>query len=304
MKRIVWLILLLFPFIAKSQEAYLYLEGIKGLPFTITVNNKEAECKGKNYCILTFKETGEQTIDIVFGANLFPKQTFVLDVVKGSYFSYKLAKTGEDRFYLLDLVNSGKIIEPNTMVNIGMATDNNYIHFYNPDIEVAIEKEDSKKKSNRKKRDENEEEVNATENVVSKSEKNNDSNNTEESNKFGVVKEYRDEDSQKQEKEQVTVSKNNCPQNAADSEVTSIIERMNQRGDDEARLILLKRKYFTGCINSVQAHRIVENFLSQYNKYAAAKFLRSNVSDIENMVSLQDLFTSNKYKNQIQKLAE
>ena len=77
---------------------------------------------GKNYVICPIPQSGEQQIDIDFNGDLFPKQQFILDAVPGSAFAFKLAKTAEDKFYLIALVNTGKIVETNTAVNMALST--------------------------------------------------------------------------------------------------------------------------------------------------------------------------------------
>ena len=114
-----------------GQGSYIYFEPIKGIPCKILMNQKEVPVMTKNYYLITIENGGEQTFDILFGNNVYPKQTFIVDVVEGSSYGYKLSKTAEDKFYLLDLVNNGKIIETNTAVNIGLTTNDNVINYYN-----------------------------------------------------------------------------------------------------------------------------------------------------------------------------
>lgn len=112
-----------------GQTSYIYIELIKTIPCKIILNGVEAIQMNKNYVILNIQEAKEQNIDIEFGANLYPKQSFIIDGVPNAMFAYKLARSSESSFYLLDLINNGKIIESNSAVNIGLASELNLIKF-------------------------------------------------------------------------------------------------------------------------------------------------------------------------------
>lgn len=124
---------------AKAQSSYIYIEAIKGMPISVNINGNEIKSLAKNYLLFETKQEGENNIEIKFAGNLYPTQKFVINVVPNAQYGYKLAKANEEKFYLLDLINNGKIIELNTSVNFAFTTEENNIHFYNANNYVLEE---------------------------------------------------------------------------------------------------------------------------------------------------------------------
>lgn len=258
---------------------------------------------GKNYVICPIPQSGEQQIDIAFNGDLFPKQQFILDAVPGSAFAFKLAKTAEDKFYLIDLVNTGKIVETNTAVNMALSTSTNQIKFAPiKQAEATVEKEVENTESNKEKRRRRKQEVAEQQETLVQ----NPEQNTPDSN--GVVQIITAQPSEAPQKteppapEKPVKQEPVCKRQASESEISTTIDKLKQKNDDDTKLLILKRKDFTGCVNVEQVILIAGVFDTQYGRYGAIKFLRNFISNPEKLSDLDYLFKSNSYKEKLKTL--
>jgi len=124
----------------QAQNAYMYFEGIKNMPCRLFLNNEEIKLDGNQYTILTFESAGEQTIDLIFKNGQADVQTFVVDILPNSCYGFKLTKTKENKFFLMDLVNTGENVEANTVSSSPLSTVANKLVLYNPISIVSIPK--------------------------------------------------------------------------------------------------------------------------------------------------------------------
>lgn len=280
-----------------AQESYLYLEPIKGLPCKVLMNQKEITVATRNYFLIPIQGNGEYTFDILFGNNLYPKQTFIVDVVEGSGYGYKLARTGENKFYLLDLVNNGKIIETNTAVNIGLTTEDNTINFYqasqHPQPTAELSKAEIRKLAKLQK--EKEKAIFLEQNQHTTAE------NPPKEEEFGVIEVITSTPEKKAPTKEI-IRTTKCATTTASQEIDVFAERLNQKNDDESKLILVRKKSFTGCITCLQAYSLVEVLRTQYGRFSAAKILRTMISDPENIKQLEPLFKTESYKSKLREL--
>ncbi len=302
MKKNVLLFVLLFVNIVSfAQGSYIYVEPIKGIPCKMILNQKEVPLMTKNYFLITIDHTGEQTLDIVFGNNVYPSQTFVVDVVEGSAYGYKLSKTAEDKFYLLDIVNNGKIIETNTAVNIGLTTNDNVINFYNTNTVPVVTQEPILSKKAQKQKNKELEKIN---HVVQKT--TNTANGVkDEKQEYGIVEIITSKEPTKNTNENAKspeTKSTNCTLITSEMEVKNIIERLVLKSDDESKLILVKKKTFTGCLTMNQIYSITDQFNTQYGRFAVVKFFRPLMSDVENIILLEPLFKTEGYKTKLREL--
>ena len=358
-----------------AQSSYIYIEAIKGMPISVNLNGNEIKSLARNYLLFETKQEGENNVEIKFAGNLYPPQKFLVNTVSNAQYGYKLAKANEDKFYLLDLVNNGKIIELNTSVNFAFSTDENKIHFYNPQNYVLEEVKTKgnkasnlfKKKLAKKGEDqptiaeiEKKEKYGIVEVINSNSEitdtiqvkekikkkkkekllKQEENTN---SNAFvdtlQVEKEVaplvvnKKKDKKKKEKvqedstiaEEKTAVVNNpilpiikeepvkqvlpktvskCVREASDVEINSFVEKLATKTDDEAKLLFLKKKFFTGCISTKQLYSIVEKFDTQYGRFTVIKFIKPEIIDAENLGTILPLFKYETYKQKLKKLSE
>ncbi len=263
-----------------SQTSYIYIEPIKGLPSRLLVNKQDWNSVSKNYFIIPCEHSGEYIIDIVFGAESYPKQRFIVDVADSSAYGFKLAKTAENKFYLMDLVNSGKIIETNTNVNIALGTLDNKINYFG--YKEQKQANSSKPTSS----------TNSTPNA------------SNQSTSGGIVQIITSNDTE------ITINKSSNPSSStttckvitSDNEILNFIDKLILKSDDESKLLFLKKRVFTGCITPSQASKISEQFSTQYGRYNCVKFLFPLLSDRRDISHFEGLFRSESYKSKLKEL--
>lgn len=296
MKKLVGLCaVILWSLMAFAQQSYIYLEPIKGLPCKVMMNQEELNALTKNYFLIPLKGNGEYTFDIVFGGGLYPKQTFVVDVVEGSAYAYKLAKTGESKFYLLDLVNNGKVVETNTTTNLGLTTEDNLINFFDPNAQKPEELSRAEERK-RAKLEKAKARAKALENIVIE-----DKKEAPRKEEYGVVEVIT---SQQEKTEDAPKSKanNKCTTITSPQEVDAFVDRLNQKNDDESKLILIRKKGFTGCLTCAQVYKIADVLKTQYGRFSAIKIYYPYLSDPENSTQLESLFKTESYKSRLREL--
>jgi len=278
-----------------AQGSYLYFEPIKGLPCKVLVNQKEVNLLSKNYCLIPFTGSGEYTIDLVFGGSLYPRQTFVVDVVEGAAYGFKLARTAENKFYLLDLVNNGKIIETNTAVNLALTTSDNTIHFFDPSSRPnATEGGDMGKRGglfrkSKSQRSAGKEPEPLTESHPPKEQ-------------YGIVQIITSKSDGQVVSPRASVTESRCQASASDEEVNAFGTKLSQKNDDESKLILIRKKLFTGCLTCRQLLVLAEPLNTQYGRFSALKILRPLLSDPGNISQLEPLFRTDSYKSKLREL--
>lgn len=296
MKKLVTLLLFFVVFIVSyAQQSYIYLEPIKGMPCKVLMNQKEVNTVSKNYFIIPISGSGEYVFDIVFGGNQFPKQTFVVDVLEGSAYGYKLAKSSESKFYLLDLINNGKVVETNTSTNLGLTTEFNKIHYFDPTkaIPQTLTRSEERKRNKLEKYKQKYSNDADTFSTSSLSHANKP--------EYGVIEII----TAKKETEQSTkepIKNFRCSSNTSAQEVSAFTERLNQKNDDELKLILIRKKIFTGCLTCEQVYIMTDALKTQYGRLAAVKLFLGIISDAENLNKLESLFRTESYKSKIREL--
>lgn len=327
--RILFFVIILSPISWQSyaQNSYIYIELIKAIPCRVMQNGTEVVQLDKNFVVLQVAGQREEIIDIEFGADLYPKQNFVIDVAPNASYAYKLAKSGEQSFYLLDLVNNGKIIESNSAVNIGLATDLNVINFgkdQKPNLNKgsriktrgkwlrkAFVKSNPKKKKSTK-----------TAPVTQNRNKAQTSNQNVEKQKYGVIetisasqnekvpevakasKETSENSGKPVQKSNLKQIRANCNLIAAEEEVRNFIEKIGVKNDDEIKLIICRNKHFTGCLSVAQVQQIGENFNTQYGRFNFVKMMLPITANPQDILQCESLFRTEGYKNKFRQLVE
>lgn len=296
--------------ICNAQSSYIYIELIKTIPCKIYQNNQEVIPLNKNYIILNVADQKEQSIDIEFGGDLYPKHNFIFLTESNASYGYKLAKSGEQSFYLLDLINNGKIVEPNSAVNIGISTEFNKINFGNSNSLITQIKKEKKNKHSEKFK-----EIDSL--IVS--------TNSKEIKKYGVVEIINprlfDENEKKlneTKKEKIIadnkpkaikptpikIVKRKCNIEASNNEVERFIEKINERNIDDDKLLVARKKLFTGCLNVDQIMKIAENFETQNARYHFIRISMSNISNMNELPLCKSLFKTNSYQQKFLKLID
>lgn len=275
---------------AQKSNAYIYIELIKTIPCKIIQNEKEIIQYNKNYVLLYGDENSEQKIDIEFGANLYPKQSFIIDLKPNNAFAYKLAKSSEQSFYLLDLINNGKIIESNSNINIAIATELNALYIGNDKNNFGNKSSEEKKYNNIKK---NKKETLDNEPKQTKPE-------------YGIVemippKDEKTKTEKTNNQKQISHQNNQklktgCNQITLEPEINSFIEKLNTKRNDEDRLILVRRKQFSGCLATESIIQIISLFSNQYYRFETLKALYPLAAYPNSVIECESLFRSSNYK--------
>jgi hypothetical protein len=274
-------------FMYAQQGSYLYIEPIRGLPCKVILNEKEIQPVTRQYFLLPLQGPGEYTVDIVFGGGQIPKQRFVVDLADGCAYGYKLAKAGENRYYLLDLVNPGRVVETNTAVNLALTTEDNVIRFFDPAAPAAP---DAVKKQGLFRRRTNTPDQTPARDTVSVK-----------APAYGVVQVITaGTDSVVRPPVKKTASR--CVATASEAEVAAFAEKLSQKGDDEGKLILIRKKIFSGCLSCRQAYALTEILNTQYARFAALKVFRASLADPENMQQWESLFKGESYRSRLKEL--
>ncbi len=321
MKQVNLFFILLFLAIhSTAQNSYVYIEGIKGIPFNVISQEKEVVKLGKSYTILSFTEPGEKNIDITFVNSNFEKQKFTVDVQANSSYGFRLGKTEENKFYLIDIVNDGKVIQTNSPVNLALSTDKNRINFFKPtELKLELKKneidsvEDGHSDVSRKERRKNKkiEEENAKQVAVELAkdsvkvvEANISSDIKKQDTVITVAKNILPKEDEQKVIPAKTVRVSNCTRVAADEDVKGILDRMQSKDDDEAKLLLIKKTIVSGCFSSAQVYSMAELFETQYGRFSLAKFILPLTSDPSNLLMLEPLFKYEAYKTKLKRLVE
>ncbi len=94
---------------AKAQNnAYLYIQGDKTIPFYVKVNGVMQPRYSKYYCIVPKLSAGETNVEILFQQNAYPAQSFTINIPPDGSKGFLLNKKGND-FVLYDLENQSQL---------------------------------------------------------------------------------------------------------------------------------------------------------------------------------------------------
>ena len=91
---------------------------------------------------------------------------------------------------------------------------------------------------------------------------------------------------------------------ASNLEIKSINEKIETKGDDEDKLLFIKKKVLSGCFTSAHVYSMAEVFDTQYGRYSLVKFVLPLTSDPSNLLTLESLFKYEAYKSKLRKLVE
>lgn len=305
-----FIIICLFQIKIYAQTSYIYIELIKTIPCKVWQNNEEVKMMNKSFVLLPVNDQREQNIKIEFGANLFPTQNFVIDAVPNAAFGYKLAKSGEQTFYLLDLINNGKIIESNSAINIGIATTENIINWGKDQPINTTAKYNEKSSWIRNIFTSNNENTQKKEVTVAKTEENKKTNVP----KYGVVEVIQAKDEKQTTKQiekpivkntkqynsqtqQTLIRNKNCAMVASKKEIEVFIIAMLQKRNDDDKMLMIRKKQFTGCLSSDQILHIGENLDTQREKLNLVRILIPNLADPQNIQVCESLFKNESNRN-------
>jgi hypothetical protein len=322
MKYSIFFLLLLFAvFNVSAQTSWIYIEGMKGIPFFVRSNSKVVPKLASNHYIITCPEAGEYSIEISFINSNFKNQTFIVDVRPNSAYGYRMGKTVDQTFYLIDVVNDGKIIEANTPVNISLSTYKNFIRF-GKDVnserdssEANLKVDVAKRQKKSRKSDERTLDSSSTVRIdqlpdtelieVDSSTLAIEKERTK-TKKAPKVKEK--SDSLLSAKPSLPASKafrtRTCDEVAKDEEVKSMVDKIKGKQDDDAKLLVVKKQVLSGCFTVPQIALLLPEFSTQYNRFALLKFVYPLTHHPEDMITLASFLKSDNYKQRLRKLLE
>lgn len=118
--------LLLLSFFAANAAkfSYVYIQGDKETPFYVKLEDEMLPRYGKNYCIIPQLAPGVIHVKILFQQNLFPVQTFTIQVPENGYRGFLLMKK-DDAFSLYDIQQQFYLQSGNTI-------DDDHVPVHNP----------------------------------------------------------------------------------------------------------------------------------------------------------------------------
>ncbi|PQJ12228.1 hypothetical protein CJD36_000260 [Flavipsychrobacter stenotrophus] len=95
---------------ATAQDAYLYIQGDKSVPFYVKIDSVMQPRYGKNYCIVPKVHAGQVNVQILFQQNVYAPKFFTIDMPAKGHKGFLLTKQ-DDNFTLNDL-DTKAIINP------------------------------------------------------------------------------------------------------------------------------------------------------------------------------------------------
>ncbi len=283
---------------AFAQKSYIYLELIKNIPCKVKQNGVEMTQYNKNYILLYGDNHSEQKIDIEFGADLYPKQTFIIDMSPNNAFAYKLSKSSETSFYLIDLINNGKVVESNSNTNIGFASASNQIYFSDntppptsKNTTTTKEKFASKlKKTKHKEAEQNDPIETPTYGVIEVL-----------NNESTPVPKTKNEEINKENKLSVETNpqtaRKGCNFIATTPIIENFLQKLKAKKSEDDKLILLRRNQIKGCLLQDQITTITSHFSSQYARFEALKVLSTQAAYPNQLIEAESLLKSQVYKS-------
>lgn len=313
----------------KAQVAYIYIEGPRNIPFQVSVEGKQDIVQGNNYAILSFAETGVKNISISGADGQFETQRFKILVQKYAIYGFQLVKSSESKYYLLDLVNEGKVIDEGAPATVTAYTEKNNLHTANFQAVKVLKSGQiisPVKPAPKVVKTMSQQPVERT--IAKPIKKQNDSlSNQVENSKQKVVVEPKikkrdtiiseiQEPSLLKSQTQLSINdtlelnnhnvvqgiQGSCARIAEPYELKGIMSLMVEKSDDEEKMQFVKEESSDFCFSCEQLLELGKNFATQYGRYSFLKSLRTSVADPENYTSMEILFKYEDYKAKFRKL--
>lgn len=107
MKQLLYALIFITAFIASAtnaaaQDAYLYIQGDKSIPFYVKIDSVMQPRYGKNHCIVPRRPAGKVNVQILFQQNAYPAKFFTIDMPAKGHRGFLLNRQDE-AFTLYDL---------------------------------------------------------------------------------------------------------------------------------------------------------------------------------------------------------
>ena len=314
------------------NDAYIYIEGEKSIPFYVKVEGQMQSRLSKHYFIINQLAAGPTNIEIQFQKNEYPAQKFLINVPASGERSFMLKKVNAQTFSLFDLDQNRYLMAGNSLEDDQLPVDPNkeireMVAIQNPtpastEAEVppfSVEESTSKKSSARRKKSREEEEV--PEFKIAEHSNESESIKAEEAKpdrfvgfemkgetdkpkaKKNSAREGRVRDEETQMPKEVASSPEPqrssalCSEAMSEDELNKLASSLNDRSDEEARLSYLRKYGVKKCYQSEQVRIIAMSFESQSSRYEVARMLKDRTVDLENYETIIQVFNTNFIKN-------
>jgi len=101
------------------------------MPFQVESEGKSLNNNTEHFCVIPSAGGREHVLEIRYGNGEMPSQRFNIWVQKNAAYGFQLAKSADGHFYLLDLVNEGKVLEAGASSGLTTFTEKNQLYIGN-----------------------------------------------------------------------------------------------------------------------------------------------------------------------------
>jgi len=298
------LLLLLAGTASAGGFSYVYIQGDKQTPFYVKFEDEMMPRYGKNYCIISQLAPGPIKVQILFQQNIYPPQTFTIQVPENGFRGFLLTKKN-DAFSLYDLqeqsyLPAGNSIEDDKVQVIITTKEYEPVHPQpEPQQKVtniaqlkAVEKEETQVPENTAPVTTTITNPVGTEPVVAKKEVNGpefvdfEIDNNQKNPTVRTNDQY---------KGQVAVPNSDCPK-AIDLDLFEAIQKKANDKSDKNRLKYLLEKTEGNCFTTNQARILTRTLKNDPERYTFLKKVYSRVTDQTKFPALESLLTTQEWK--------
>lgn len=297
------LFLLLFTSTSRANGfSYVYIQGDKQTPFYVKFEDEMLPRYGKNYCIISQLAPGPIKIQILFQQNIYPPQSFTIQVPENGFRGFLLTRKNES-FSLYDIqeqfyLQAGNTAEDDRITEVVSKAQPLPV---NPEPVVnniaqlkAVEQDVSEKTANSLP-DKVDTEPGITTQTLNKTSKEvtgpefmdielsraTVSNNETKDNSF---------------KGNVAIPNSDCPK-AVDIELFEAIQKKANDKSDKNRLKYLLEKTESNCFTTNQARILTRTLKNDPERYTFLKKIYSRITDQAKFPTLEALLTTQEWKS-------
>lgn len=265
--------------------SYVYIQGDKETPFYVKLEDEMLPRYGKNYCIIPQLAPGPIHIKILFQQNLYPAQSFTIQVPENGYRGFLLMHKGED-FKLYDIQQQFYIVSGNNAEDDHAPVNqpgNDYVPTQVGPASDSTASADTKTAT--------EETTNATTKTEHK----------ETTGPEFIDVELKNDRTQQTETmlpggNNTVTTKGNCIK-AVDIELFEAIQKKANDKRDDMRLKYLLSKAEENCFNTTQVRILTKTLPNDPERYTFLKKVYPRVTDPSRFPSLEALLSTQEWKS-------
>ncbi len=287
MKLILWICLLFTSLPLSAEEGFLYIEGLRNIPFKVSIDGIEVKMFGEGYLLWPYTVGGYRQVSIRLDNNQGKPQLFYLQLVDGGSYGFQFLRSVDDNYYLKDLIKEGKIMEANlpNSLNKGLPnTGDDNRRILSADNQPVIIRENSTVLLNNKTLE------------ASKQPQQTNSLQAESVEKVQSQKIYSSVNDAETSRLTDIHTDTLCVENVKPNELQRMIRLLAKQSDDESKMTFLQRQYASLCFNAVQLKQLGLLFDTQYGRYTFSKAMYLHCSDVEHYTALSSLFLYADYR--------